>query len=51
MIRAMIRLSDAQWERIREIFPEEHIPERIEIKAAIPTSLDLVARRRTDART
>ena len=23
----MIRLTDAQWERIREHFPEEHIPE------------------------
>jgi transposase len=23
----MLRLSDEQWERIRELFPEEHIPE------------------------
>ena len=26
MIRCVLRLSDEQWERIREHFPEEHIP-------------------------
>ena len=26
MVPFMIRLTDEQWERIREHFPEEHIP-------------------------
>jgi len=27
----MIRLSDEQWERIRNHFPEEHIPDGNEV--------------------
>jgi transposase len=37
MISVMIRLSDEQWERIREHFPEEHIPEGRPDRKPVPT--------------
>ena len=33
----MLRLRDDQWERIREYFPEEHIPERRPGRKPVPT--------------
>jgi hypothetical protein len=39
----MLRLSDEHWERIREHFPEEHIPEGRAGRKPIPTRAVLEA--------
>src|SRR5581483_3764938 len=39
----MLRLSDEQWERIRDHFPEEHIPEGRPGRKPIPTRAVLEA--------
>ena len=43
MVSFMIRLSDEQWERIRERFPEEHIPSGRPGRKPIPTRAVLEA--------
>jgi hypothetical protein len=38
----MIRLTNEQWERIRDHFPEEHIPDGRPGRKPVPTRLEAV---------